>query len=46
VFAIGFDAMTGPLLRIDIRGRDGASLRAGRRADHLSGLGVGFRTSS
>ena len=27
VFAIGFDAMTGALLRIDIRGRDGASLR-------------------
>ena len=28
VFAIGFDAMTGPLLRIDIRGRDGRSLKA------------------
>jgi cyclohexanone monooxygenase len=27
VFATGFDAMTGALLRIDIRGRDGASLR-------------------
>jgi cyclohexanone monooxygenase len=27
VFAIGFDAMTGPLLGIDIRGRDGLSLR-------------------
>jgi cation diffusion facilitator CzcD-associated flavoprotein CzcO len=27
VFATGFDAMTGPLLKIDIRGRDGASLR-------------------
>ena len=27
VFAIGFDAMTGTLLRIDIRGRAGASLR-------------------
>jgi cyclohexanone monooxygenase len=27
VYAIGFDAMTGPLLRIDIRGRDGVSLR-------------------
>src|SRR5262249_22534392 len=26
VFATGFDAMTGPLLRIDIRGRDGLSL--------------------
>ena len=28
VFAIGFDAMTGPLLRIDIRGRGGRSLKA------------------
>ena len=28
VFAIGFDAMTGPLFRIDISGRDGQSLRA------------------
>ena len=27
VFATGFDAMTGTLLRIDIRGRDGVSLR-------------------
>jgi cation diffusion facilitator CzcD-associated flavoprotein CzcO len=27
VFATGFDAMTGPLLRIDIRGRNGLSLR-------------------
>jgi cyclohexanone monooxygenase len=27
VFAIGFDAMTGTLLEIDIRGADGASLR-------------------
>jgi cyclohexanone monooxygenase len=27
VFAIGFDAMTGPLLEIDIRGRRGAALR-------------------
>ncbi len=26
VFATGFDAMTGPLLRIDIRGRDGVTL--------------------
>ena len=26
VFATGFDALTGPLLRIDIRGRDGVSL--------------------
>ena len=28
VFAIGFDAMTGPLLRIDVRGRGGRSLKA------------------
>ena len=28
VFAIGFDAMTGPLLRVDIRGRDGQTLKA------------------
>ena len=28
VFAIGFDAMTGPLLGIDIRGRDGRTLKA------------------
>jgi len=27
VFATGFDAMTGPLLRIDIRGRDGIALK-------------------
>src|SRR5215218_7336901 len=27
VFAIGFDAMTGALLEIDIRGRDGVALR-------------------
>ena len=27
VFATGFDAMTGPLLKIDIQGRDGVALR-------------------
>jgi cyclohexanone monooxygenase len=27
VYAIGFDAMTGPMLRVDIRGRGGAALR-------------------
>jgi cyclohexanone monooxygenase len=27
VFATGFDAVTGPLLRMDIRGRDGVALR-------------------
>ena len=28
IFAIGFDAMTGPLLRVDIRGREGQTLKA------------------
>ena len=32
VFATGFDAMTGSLDRIDITGRGGRTLRAGRRA--------------
>ncbi len=27
VFATGFDALTGPLLRMNIRGRDGVALR-------------------
>jgi cation diffusion facilitator CzcD-associated flavoprotein CzcO len=27
VFATGFDAMTGPMLRMDIRGRDGIELK-------------------
>ena len=27
VFATGFDAMTGPLLRMDLRGRDGIALK-------------------
>jgi cation diffusion facilitator CzcD-associated flavoprotein CzcO len=27
VFATGFDAMTGPLLRMDVRGRDGVALK-------------------
>ena len=37
VFATGFDAMTGALLDIDIRGRDGplAAGQVGRRAAHL-----------
>ena len=37
IFATGFDAMTGALLRIDIRGRDGLPPpgRVGRRAPHL-----------
>jgi cyclohexanone monooxygenase len=45
VFATGFDAMTGTLLRIDIRGREGMSLRdkwtAGPRA-HLGLMSSGF----
>ena len=38
VFATGFDAMTGALAKIDIRGRDGQTLRdeMGGRAAHLS----------
>ncbi len=42
VFATGFDALTGPLLSIDIRGRDGLALRdawADGPRTHL-GLGV------
>ncbi len=39
VFATGFDAMTGALTRIDIRGRGGdrAAREVGGRATHLSG---------
>jgi cation diffusion facilitator CzcD-associated flavoprotein CzcO len=40
VFATGFDAMTGSLLRIDIRGRDGRSLRAKWEGGPLTYLGV------
>jgi cation diffusion facilitator CzcD-associated flavoprotein CzcO len=40
VFATGFDAMTGPLLRIDIKGRDGISLRDAWRAGPRSYLGL------
>ena len=38
VFATGFDAMTGALIRIDIRGRDGVPLarRVGRRRPHAA----------
>ena len=38
VFATGFDAMTGPLLRMDIRGRDGVALKDAWEAGpaHLS----------
>jgi cyclohexanone monooxygenase len=45
VFATGFDAMTGAILAIDIRGRDGARLRdkwrAGPRA-YLGAASAGF----
>jgi len=40
VFATGFDAMTGPLLRMDIRGRDGLSLREAWQAGPRSYLGL------
>ncbi|MFM9888787.1 MAG: flavin-containing monooxygenase [Burkholderiales bacterium] len=40
VFATGFDAMTGPLLKLDIRGRDGASLRDVWRAGPTTYLGL------
>ena len=41
VFATGFDAMTGSLLKIDIRGRDGLQLRDKWRAGPLNYLGLG-----
>lgn len=41
VFATGFDAMTGSLLAIDIRGRDGLSLRDAWAAGPRTYLGVG-----
>ncbi len=40
VFATGFDAMTGPLLRMDIRGRDGLPLSEVWRAGPLNYLGL------
>ncbi|MFO1318625.1 MAG: NAD(P)/FAD-dependent oxidoreductase [Burkholderiales bacterium] len=40
VFATGFDALTGPLLRIDIRGRDGLTLRDAWRAGPVNYLGL------
>jgi len=40
VFATGFDAMTGALLRIDIRGRGGRSLREAWRAGPRTYLGL------
>jgi cyclohexanone monooxygenase len=41
VFATGFDAMTGPLLRVDIRGRDRRSLRDEWAAGPITYLGLG-----
>jgi len=40
VFATGFDAMTGPLLRMNICGRDGLSLREAWRAGPRTYLGL------
>ena len=40
VFATGFDAMTGPLLRMDIRGRDGVSLAESWKAGPRNYLGL------
>jgi cation diffusion facilitator CzcD-associated flavoprotein CzcO len=40
VFATGFDAMTGPLLKIDIRGRDGMALRESWAAGPRTYLGL------
>ena len=40
VFATGFDAMTGPLLRLNIRGRDGLSLRDAWAAGPRTYLGL------
>jgi cation diffusion facilitator CzcD-associated flavoprotein CzcO len=40
VFATGFDAMTGPLLKIDIRGRNGMSLRESWAAGPRTYLGL------
>jgi cation diffusion facilitator CzcD-associated flavoprotein CzcO len=40
VFATGYDAMTGALLAIDIRGRDGCSLREDWRAGPHTYLGL------
>ncbi|WP_433190088.1 flavin-containing monooxygenase [Actinoallomurus sp. CA-150999] len=41
VFATGFDAMTGPLLRIDIRGRGGLPLKEKWSAGPRTYLGLG-----
>ncbi len=41
IFATGFDAMTGPLTSMDIRGRDGVSLRAAWQDGPRCYLGLG-----
>ena len=41
VFATGFDAMTGGLSAVDIRGRDGESLRDAWRGGPMNYLGLG-----
>ena len=41
VYATGFDAMTGALMRIDIRGRDGVALRDAWSAGPRTYLGLG-----
>jgi cation diffusion facilitator CzcD-associated flavoprotein CzcO len=40
VFATGFDAMTGPMLRMNIRGRGGVTLKAAWEAGPLTYLGL------
>ncbi len=40
VFATGFDAMTGPLLRLDIKGREGRSLAEAWKAGPMNYLGL------
>lgn len=40
VFATGFDALTGPLLKMDIRGREGRSLREDWKAGPSTYLGL------
>jgi cyclohexanone monooxygenase len=41
VFATGFDAMTGTLMRIDLRGRDGATIQQAWRDAPQNYLGIG-----
>jgi cation diffusion facilitator CzcD-associated flavoprotein CzcO len=41
VFATGFDALTGPLLSIDVRGRDGVALREAWADGPRTHLGLG-----